>query len=227
MGRKIESKLISEGDLVSTSFYGDVKVIEYITSRKIRVRFLNTGYESTFPCEQILSGSIKDRLAKTVCGVGFLGEGQYLASYRDKKPYLVWRSMLQRCYMPNDCQGAYKGCSVVDEWHNFQNFAAWFDDNYPHGMKGYELDKDIKINGNKVYGPQSCQFVTKHENLSEKSKSVDLMNGITGEIFHFDSLTDAAKSTGMSIAQVCRLGRERLGKCTSDGWFVINSINGE
>ena len=135
---------------------------------------------------------------------------------------MVWRSMLQRCYMQNESQKTYIGCSVVNEWHNFQNFAKWFELNWPKDGGLYELDKDIKVKGNKTYGPDFCLFVTKQENLSDKSVATTLMNGFTGEVFAFGSLKDAAKATGMSTAQVCRLRKERKGKCTSDGWFAIN-----
>lgn len=38
----------------------------------------------------------------------------------------------------------------------FSNFLKWFNGNY---IKGYALDKDILIKGNKVYSPETCCFV--------------------------------------------------------------------
>lgn len=222
MGRETGTRFFNVGDVLPTSFYGDVEVIDYINSKIVVVRFINTGYETDTTCEQVVSGSVKDRMARTVCGVGYLGDGDYKPSFMERKAYLVWRSMLQRCYMQSENQSSYIGCSVADDWHNFQNFAEWFDDNWPRDGKMYELDKDIKVKGNRIYGPETCLFVTKHENLSEKSVSTTLMNGVTGEIFTFDSIIGAAKATGMSAAQVCRLRKERKGKCTANGWFAIN-----
>ena len=70
--------------------------------------------------------------------------------------------MLRRCYNERELnkQPTYRGCSVCDEWHNFQNFAQWYTDNY-YEIDGecMELDKDILHKGNKIYSPDNCVFV--------------------------------------------------------------------
>lgn len=77
-----------------------------------------------------------------------------------------WRSMLNRCYyIPSlDRRPTYKDCIVCDEWLIFSNFKKWFEnpDNGYH--KGYHLDKDILIKGNKVYSPKTCCFVPQEIN---------------------------------------------------------------
>jgi hypothetical protein len=54
----------------------------------------------------------------------------------------------------------YIGSSVCEEWHNFQNFAKWYDENY-YEVKGCQmhLDKDILIKNNRVYSPDTCLIV--------------------------------------------------------------------
>ena len=70
----------------------------------------------------------------------------------------MWSSMLQRVYSNN--YSAYKECTVDERWHNFQNFAKWFEENYnPETMEGWQLDKDILVKGNKIYSPETCCFV--------------------------------------------------------------------
>lgn len=73
--------------------------------------------------------------------------------------YLVWRSMLARCYSTKTQkrQTTYIGCSVVTDWHLFSNFKAWMQ---KQDWDGKELDKDLLVKGNKVYGPNTCVFVT-------------------------------------------------------------------
>lgn len=39
-----------------------------------------------------------------------------------------------------------------------------FEDNY---IDGYQLDKDIKYKGNKIYSPNTCKFVTQSQNIIE------------------------------------------------------------
>ena len=83
------------------------------------------------------------------------------------KAYSTWHSMLQRCY--NDKfhkkYTTYIDCEVCPEWHNYQNFANWFEQNY-YEIEGQrtDLDKDILIKGNKVYSSDTCIFVPKSIN---------------------------------------------------------------
>lgn len=74
------------------------------------------------------------------------------------KSYKIWQSMLQRGYDEKYQlkYPTYIGCTVCDEWLYFSNFKQWFDDNYREGM---HLDKDILVEGNKVYSPETCVFV--------------------------------------------------------------------
>lgn len=74
------------------------------------------------------------------------------------KSYDFWKSMLCRCYNPKYHlrKPTYIGCSVCSEWLCFSNFKEWFDINY---VEGCQLDKDILIEGNKVYSPKSCRFI--------------------------------------------------------------------
>ena len=73
--------------------------------------------------------------------------------------YLTWKSMLKRCYSEvyQNRQSTYKGCSVCEEWLTFSNFRAWM---VQHDWKGRELDKDLLVEGNKVYSPETCVFIS-------------------------------------------------------------------
>lgn len=79
------------------------------------------------------------------------------------KSYACWRSMLSRCYNVSyqKKQPTYIDCFVCDEWLVFSNFKNWFDKNY---IEGFHLDKDILIQGNKEYSPNTCCFVPQHIN---------------------------------------------------------------
>lgn len=56
----------------------------------------------------------------------------------------------------------YKDCTVCEEWHNFQTFAKWFDENYYEIENTImDLDKDILKNGNKIYCPAKIISSTK------------------------------------------------------------------
>ena len=70
---------------------------------------------------------------------GVCSKGKYKSKINGKhtKEYLVWRSMISRCYN-KDYHGYnnYKDVEVCDEWLDFQTFAEWFTDNY------YSIEND-------------------------------------------------------------------------------------
>jgi len=73
--------------------------------------------------------------------------------------YDVWQGMLKRCYseVALKRRPTYQGCSVCPEWVYFMTFKAWM---MTQDFEGKQLDKDILIEGNKVYSPETCRFVT-------------------------------------------------------------------
>jgi hypothetical protein len=98
-----------------------------------------------------------------VYGIGFNTGGKHKTRINKiiQKPYQVWYSIFRRCFDPKYQTEAYAKTSVEPIWHSFQNFAEWFNENY---IDGWELDKDILVKGNKVYGPDTCCFVPKEVN---------------------------------------------------------------
>lgn len=110
------------------------------------------------------NGKIACPYERRVYNVGYIGEGEYKVTINGKptKEYQVWHSMLRRCYNPEyqEKYPTYIGCSVVEEWHNFQNFAEWYKENYYQiGDEVMALDKDILFKHNKIYSPDTCIFV--------------------------------------------------------------------
>lgn len=100
---------------------------------------------------------------KPVLGVG-INDVNYITeplinNKRVKCPYYVkWTAMIKRCYSESFQQKfpTYKECVVCDEWLLFSNFRAWMK---AQDWKGKHLDKDILIQGNKIYSPDTCLFV--------------------------------------------------------------------
>ena len=102
---------------------------------------------------------------KLVCGVG-INDADYALSYngedgkRLRCPYYArWSKMINRCYSESclKTRPRYKGCTVSEEWLRFSNFRKWME---KQDWEGKQLDKDIKIYGNKVYSKDSCMFVS-------------------------------------------------------------------
>ena len=106
------------------------------------------------------------RFKPTVQGVGYLGIGKFKSSdnitFKQTVEYRTWLDMLKRCYNTEyqESKQTYKGCTVCDEWHNFQKFAEWYTSQKHYG-KGYQLDKDWLVEGNKIYSPSTCVLAPK------------------------------------------------------------------
>lgn len=101
---------------------------------------------------------------KLVCGIGINDAGYVVSKEVNGKQvlckfYKTWRSMLQRCYCPKlqVRQPTYKGCSVCPEWLTSSNFKSWME---KQDWEGNRLDKDLLVQGNKVYSPETCVFVS-------------------------------------------------------------------
>jgi hypothetical protein len=102
------------------------------------------------------------------CGVG-INDADYIVNptVNGNRLYCLfyqrWKVMLQRCYYENQKfeRPTYTGCHVSKEWLRFSSFKSWM---VEQDWEGKELDKDILVQGNKVYGPETCFFVTSQIN---------------------------------------------------------------
>lgn len=104
-----------------------------------------------------------------VCGVGTNDADYFTQKYETTKGkqkrtwicpyYKVWMSMIVRCYSKNyqNRFQTYTNCSVDPEWLTFSNFKAWM---MNQEWKGLHLDKDVLVQGNKIYAPSKCIFIS-------------------------------------------------------------------
>lgn len=161
--RKINNRI---GETNINTYGSKMEIIDYNGASDIIVEFINNHYIIRTTYDQFNKGTIKNPYDKSLFGIGYLGEGKYKTTINRKSTpqYASWKSMLMRCYDKNFQQvnSSYKVCTVCDEWHNFQNFAKWYDNNY-YEVKGQimNLDKDIIMKNNKLYSPETCVFVPK------------------------------------------------------------------
>jgi hypothetical protein len=179
-------KLIDRVNETSVNNRGSTMVIkEYNNADDIVVRFIENGYMVKTTYQRFKIGTIKNPLDKSVCGVGFFGEGDYKGTLNGKrtKVYNTWVQMIHRCYSEKlqKKQPAYIGYSVAEEWKCFQVFAKWYDENF-YEIEGetMELDKDILGKESRIYSPDTCIFVPKIINtLIKKRQDRELPTGVT------------------------------------------------
>jgi hypothetical protein len=151
------------GEKLTTNQGYEIEIINYINSKEITVQF-NDLHKTVV--SGVRYGDIKGLRNPNHLShfnIGFLGQGYYNMK-EHPKAYIKWRGMLERCYCKkyHSKKPTYIGCSVADDWHNFQNFAQWF---YENNTESFELDKDILLKENKIYSPKTCCFVPSEVNV--------------------------------------------------------------
>lgn len=147
------------GEINYTKYESKITIIEYINCDDVKVS-INDNYVTYTNYSNFKKGNIKYPYDKSVYGVGYLGEGKYSRTTHELL-YRFWHDMLKRCYdiKIKLKEPTYEGCTVCEEWLNFQNFAEWFENNYYEVDERIELDKDILYKGNKIYNTHSCILV--------------------------------------------------------------------
>lgn len=176
-------------------------------TKELKIRFVDTGFETWAQGGQVTDGRISDKLSPTVYGIGILGlvDGKVVG----RKSYKIWHAMIQRCYSTKENgrkrSRTYKGVSVCKEWLTYTNFRDWFDVNY---IEGYCLDKDLTVLGSREYSPDTCSFVPNEINcllLSSDNNKGEYPLGV-----HLD--TESRKfSTQISIKDGAKSTRRFLG----------------
>lgn len=161
-------------------YYGPFKILKFVDrnyeSKKIvRIKFLNTGYETDVLLREAKSGAVKDKTVKyhdrKFCN--------YNQNYDNHIIYVLkqrWQAMMDRCYNPNS-ESYYNygalGVTVCDLWHNKEKYIL----SMPHipyfwkfyyNPKDYSLDKDylqLSVPTNKrIYSPETCIFLSIYDN---------------------------------------------------------------
>ena len=177
------------GEINKNKFGTEMKIIAYRKSDDIDIQFLDEhGYifeHQTY--SNFKSGGIKNPYDRNICGVGYMGVGKYHCKYSNgvhTMEYQNWIAMIRRCYdeKRKDTYSSYYGtCEVCSEWHNFQVFGQWYEQNfYQVGTERMHIDKDILIHGNKIYSPETCIIVPQRINMMfmNKPNKYNLPSGI-------------------------------------------------
>ena len=101
---------------------------------------------------------IRKKLRKPIYGVGI--NDVYEVGFTGSKIWRMWQSMIRRTDKrdPNmENYELYKDCTMDPSWFQLSVFREWVEsfDNWEEK----EIDKDLLIEGNKHYGPDTCLMV--------------------------------------------------------------------
>lgn len=122
------------GERFTTDFGDSGTIVRYVNQHEIYVVF--DGSTHMIKCEYKQLKRLDNPMRPTIYGIGYIGVGEYTGLKRSGnslhiKYYKLWCSMMARCYgnVVNTRQ-TYESCIVCEEWHNYQNFAKWCENNY-------------------------------------------------------------------------------------------------
>ena len=176
MGRPLNTAIV--GKVFDTLNFGQLEVIEYKNAKDVTVKFTKTGFVTKAEASQIRKGQVRDWTLPTVFGVGFHGGEKLVKGSFDECLYKIWFQMLRRCYdlkvrMSSNRNNTYVDCKVSDDFLHFENFKSWAKTQENFLLKGFALDKDILLKGNKTYSKETCCFVPLQiNNLLIKSNKI-------------------------------------------------------
>ena len=229
-----QHRKINAGEVFKTNEGGSVTAIEYFDSKRVVIQHNDQfKFRAVVPAIQLRGGSVKNPYIEKVYGVGYVGAGNYktAANKKDTPQYKSWSSMLRRAYSAeyHAKNPAYIGVTVCREWMNFQTFAAWWDEQPHSGSAKFELDKDLRIGGNREYSPAACSFVPGPVNrLIGKQNSVPgkLTRGVVPTRGRFEArltvdgrrLTLGAYATPEQAFHAYTTAKERHVRGMADHW---------
>jgi len=155
-------KLDRTGEIRFNNQGCEMVIIVYRNCEDIDIQFKNGTILTNRQYHHFKNGNMPNPLHPTILNIGYEGVGKYsFISY--PVIYKLWKSIVRRTSdkLYKESHNSYRNSSLSQEWHNFQNFAQWFEENY---VEGFHLDKDILVKGNKIYSPETCRFVPQEIN---------------------------------------------------------------
>lgn len=155
-----------KGESVTTFQGYKAEIIEYVNASNMSVLIDDKYILHKIRYCRFKEGIVINPYHKSVANTGFTGIGKYKTMDGGNKQlavYKLWAGMINRCYSEvlNKQKPTYKDVTVHPDWHNFQNFAKWFEENY---IEGFHLDKDILCKDCKEYSADNCCFVPREIN---------------------------------------------------------------
>jgi hypothetical protein len=163
--------VLNLGDVIDTSNTGSCTVIS-IENQNVTVVF-PTGFKTTVKKGNLIKGSVRDPLFPSVFDKGYGGVGEYVMHKNLR--YYKWRNMLTRCYSKEykELHPTYDNVECDSSWLNYQVFAEWFDKQGFTDLR-FDLDKDWKVLGNKIYSESTASFIPQELNKITKKGSLGI-----------------------------------------------------
>lgn len=170
-------------------YYGPFIVTDIIgrndaSDKIVKIKFLNTGYETDANFDQVLTGKVIDKTVKYEDRKFVSIDSPVHDKYIDQILRQRWHAMMRRCYnQNNDSYINYgkEGIRVCNLWQTIDGYlstitSVQFYEKFYLQPDRYALDKDFKqLNipkNQRIYSPETCIFLNyvDNDNLAIKEK---------------------------------------------------------
>lgn len=141
------------GQRFKTNKFGWIEIIGVESKGAVKIRFDDTKSTRVVPYSVASKGSVRDFYAKTMAGIGYIGEGEHKTcdgSGVNSHAYSSWRGIITR--LKDESQ-------ICEEWKCFQTFADWF---YANVKDGYRISVKTGKGGERYFSPETCSFSHKN-----------------------------------------------------------------
>lgn len=155
------------GKIFQSKSCGEFKVLGVHSIRKTRVlnfviEFVETGNQSIVSSNCVSGGAVKDMFAKTVRGVGFIGN--YKDEVKNNPFYQTWTMLLDRSFPTEHRKEhpTYENCTICEDWLCFDIFQndcrklIGYKEKEKYTDVNFEIDKDVLFHNNKHYSKETC-----------------------------------------------------------------------
>lgn len=179
------TSLFSVGDVITSKEGFQYRVIRYEDAHNVTIQWQDCGTLQVCMSGDVAKGKLKYLNKKSVFGIGYIGFGRFvpgerrMSSGEERMSPIIhrhWRHVLERTVADREIS-RYEDCTVVDDWHCFQDFAEWaVIQKNAFAVEGsgrlYHLDKDMVKEGNRIYCPEYCVFLPNEVNCFYVKKEV-------------------------------------------------------
>lgn len=157
-----ESDTKTPGERFILSSGRSATVISYRGCYEIVIEMTGSGQRAVTESSHLRKGKVRDRYARSVHGVGYIGQGDMSAK---DGSYETWVSLLNRCYSVSyqRKRPSNVDATVCDAWHDLKTFQQWYSKQPNSCLQGFEVDKDSRrmndCEGPDQYNSDTCEIV--------------------------------------------------------------------